>query len=480
VPGNNGAVTGEYIAFHAAERPDAVAIVNNGRSITYAEFGRDIRKFTHALRALDLAPGSKAAIDCDDPYFNWLLRLAFEQLRVVTATVGLHNNPDALPLVGDFEIVLSDRSLAAGTLRHHPTTTAWLQSVLVSGEQDLEPAPEKRADDPIRIVVTSGTTGRPKRLLYTRRIHDGHIARVLWLAGFTCRSRYLLALPLAVSGAAACIRAGGTVVFEERASIAEAIAAHGITHTTLPPFALKRLLDELPDDFAKPAHLMIWSFGAAISRALRERVLSRLATDLCDIYASNEADSISSIRGNSDIGCIWPGVQVEVVDEYGRPLPFGHAGQIRVRTDCMVTGYMDSPQPDGRTFKDGWFHAGDVGILHDAHRLQVLGRSDDVLNIGWQKIAPELIEDLVLRLGEVADVGVCGVPNREGIEEVCIAVAGQRSSDEELVRHITQALRGFQLGRFNVIRVAAIPRTSNGKLQRRALKDIVAATVRGR
>jgi acyl-coenzyme A synthetase/AMP-(fatty) acid ligase len=470
-------VTAEYIAFHATERPDAVAIVDNGRDITYAEFARDIRKVTRALRALDLPPWSSAAIDCDDAYFNWLLRLAFERLRVITAPVASSDQKNVRSFAHEYHIVLSDKNLPAGSVRHHPTTTEWLQSVLESGEEDREPPPERRSDDPIRIVVTSGTTGWPKRLLYTRHIHEAHIARVLWLAEFTRRSRYLLAMSLAVSGTAACVRAGGTVVFEGRTSTADAIADHGITHTTLPPFALKRLLDELPSGFAKPADLMIWSFGAPISRTLREKALAHLATDLCEIYASNEADAVSAIRGKAEIGTIWPGVRVQVVDAHDRPLPFGQAGQIRVQTNCMATGYMDFPQAAGHIFKDGWFYAGDVGILHDAHRLQVLGRSDDVLNIGWLKIAPEVIEELVIRLGEVADVGVCGVPNADGIEEVCIAVAGQRSSDDDLLRGITEALRRFQLGRFNVIKVSAVPRTPNGKLQRKALKDIVAAAV---
>jgi acyl-coenzyme A synthetase/AMP-(fatty) acid ligase len=479
MPGNTGTVTAGYIAFHAAERPDAVAIINNGSSITYAELARQIRKFMHALRTLDLAPGAKAAVDCEDAYFNLLMRLAFEQLRVATAIVGLGEKPGPFTILRDFDIVLSGKSSVIGAARHHRTTTEWLQGVLASGEEDPEPAPQKQADDPVRVVLTSGTTGRSKKLVYSRRIHEAHIARVLWLTGFTRASRYLHALPVAVSGSAACLRAGGTVVFERRMTLAKAIAAHGITHTTMPPFALMRLLDEMPEDFPKPDNLLIWSFGAPISHALREKASARLVTDLWDIYSSNEADSVSVIRASTDIGTIWPGVRVEIVDDHDRPLPFGQVGHIRVRSDCMVTGYLDFPEAAGRIFKDGWFYAGDMGVLHDAHRLRVLGRSDDVLNIGGKKVAPEVIEDRVLKLGQVAGVGVCGAPNRDGIEEACIAVAGQRCSDEELLRRITEALRDLQLGRFHVIRVPAIPRTANGKLQRKALREI-AATVQAR
>lgn len=472
-------MTRGYIAFHAAERPDAVAIIDNGRSITYAELARDIRRVTYALRALGLPRGTKAAIDRGNPYFDWLLRLAFEKLRVITVMVGLPETPDALTLVPDFDIVLSHKSLpAGGAIRTHSFPTAWMQDVLANGEEDAEPAPEKQPDDPIRIVLTSGTTGRPKKLLYTRRVHEASINKTLWFGGFTARSRYLLALHQTVAGPTACIRAGGTVVIEERIPKVRAIATHGITHTTLPPFTLKRILDDLPPDFAKPADLTILSFGAGISKALRQRALARLATDVCDMYSSNEAGWVSSISGTAEIGTIWPGVRVEVVDAYDRPLPFGEAGEIRVQTDYMLHAYLDYPEAQGRIFKDGWFYAGDVGILHEPGRLEVIGRSNDVLNIGWRKVAPEVIEDMVREAVEVADIGAVSISNADGIEEVCVAVVRPSVGDEELLRRVTDIFRGAQLGRVHVIKVPAIPRTSNGKPQRKVLKDTVSQAIR--
>lgn len=471
-------MTEEYIGFHAAERPDAIAILNNGRAITYAEFARDIRKVARALRALELPQGTKAAIDRGSAYFGWLLRLAFERLRVITAAVGIPDAPDALALVQDFDIVLSHKSLPAdGAVRTHLVPVAWLQNVLANGEEDAEPALEKRPDDPIRIVLTSGTTGKPKRLLYTRHVHDTSISKTLWFGGFTARSRYLLALPQTVAGPTACVRAGGTVVIEERMSPARAIAAHAITHTTLPPFSLKQILDNLPADFAKPADLTILSFGARISKALRERALARLATDLCDMYSSNEAGFVSSTRGVAEIGTIWPGARVEVVDAYDRALPFGEAGEIRVQTDYMLHAYLDYPEAQGRIFKDGWFYAGDIGILHDSRRLEVIGRSDDVLNIGWRKFAPEVIEDMVLKAIEAADVAAFSIPNADGLEEVWLAVVRPFIADDELLRRVRDTFLGSQLGPIHVVRVSAIPRTANGKPQRKALKAAIAARI---
>ncbi len=467
-------MTAQYIAFHAAERPDAIAIVNDGRAIGFAEFSGTIRKFTRALRSFGLSRAAMAVIDCGDAYFNWVLRLAFEQLGVVTSTFQLPSTPMPMSFLRDFDIVLTDKTLLPGDARRqHAITPEWLRSIVDGPDAPEEPPPVKAPNDPIRIILTSGTTGTPKRLLNTRKTHEAWIARHGWIAEFTPRSRYLLALTLTVGAPTACIRAGGTVVIENRMPVGAAIAAHRITHTTLPPLALRYVLDELPTDYAKPSDLTILSYGASISRSLRERAMARLATRLIDIYGSSEGGYISSRSRASDTGTVWPDVSVEVVDEAGQPLPFGEIGQIRSRTDYMKDTYLDYPEVAGQLFKDGWFYSNDVGILHDPRRLQVLGRNDDLLNIGWRKFAPEVLEDLVQSAVEAGEVAVCSVPNSDGIEEACVVVSDVRGSDQEIIARINDALRNLRLGRLHVVRAIRLPRTANGKIQRRLLKETV-------
>jgi 2,3-dihydroxybenzoate-AMP ligase len=474
-------MTADYIAFHASERPGAVAVINDGREITYAEFARDIRKFTRALREFGLPRGASVTIDCDDTYSHWLLRFAFERLGVVTATLNLREKPASQSFLRDFDLVLSGKDMRAESAgRHHPVTAPWLQGIFASVDEGEGSALAKLSDDPLRILQTSGTTGTPRRVLYSRRIHERLLAKVMWFVGFTRQSRYLQALPLGVGGPTACMRVGGTVIIERRMTIGQAIAAHAVTHTTLPPIALKRVLDELPEGFVKPAGLTILSLGAGVSRSLRDKAIARLATDVCDLYGSNEAGFVSSTRGNAAIGTVWPGVQIEVVDEREQPLPFGQLGQIRVKTDCMVEGYLDDAEATARAFRGGWFYAGDHGILHDARRLQYIGRSDDVLNIGWNKFSPDMLEDLVLKSAEVGDVGVCSIPNADGIEEVCVAVADPRGSAQELLERITYAFRDIEIGRFHLLRLDRIPRNANGKIQRNRLKVAAARSMRAR
>ncbi|HYC14400.1 MAG TPA: AMP-binding protein, partial [Stellaceae bacterium] len=121
-------MTPAYIAFHAGERPDAVAVVNDGRAITYADFWRDIRKITRALREFELPRAAKVLIDCDDVYTHWLLRFAFERIGVITATTSPRQDSASLSFLRNFDLVLSERDFRAETAgRRHRMTAQWLQ-----------------------------------------------------------------------------------------------------------------------------------------------------------------------------------------------------------------------------------------------------------------------------------------------------------------------------------------------------------------
>ena len=478
-------MTPEFIAFHAVERPSAVALVNEGREITYAEFVRAIPKFTRALREFGLPRGARVAIGCEDAYFHWLLRIGCEELGLVAASLPA-STPGSWPFLGDFDLILSGADLSSESLsRCRHAAPDWLEGILAGPDVSEEPPRwADSPDDPMRMAYTSGTTGTPKKLLFSRRNHENSIAKAMWINAFTQRSRNLLAMPFTVAGAytnaTACLRCGGTVVVESRMTLEQAITLHAITHTTLAPISVKSLLDGLSNAFEKPAELTIVSWGAPISRPLRERVLARLATDLCDLYGSNEAADVCSTRGTAELGSVLPKVEVEIVDESHRPLPFGEVGQIRVKTDCMVDDYLDDPETTRRKFRDGWFYAGDLGILHGARHLQYIGRSDDLLNIGWRKLLPSALEELVLQSVDVGDVGVCSLPDADGIEEICVVLSDARCGDRELVDQITKAFRRFQLGQFHTIKTDRIPRNANGKIERARLKRSAAEWIRER
>lgn len=144
----------------------------------------------------------------------------------------------------------------------------------------------------------------------------------------------------------------------------------------------------------------------------------------------------------------------------------------------MATGYLDDTETTARKFRDGWFYPGDLGVLHGPRRLEIVGREDELLNIGGLKMAPSAVEALVLRHVSAGDVGVCSARNSEGIEGICVAVAAPAHANAELLKRVTDAFSGHHVGRFRVVKVTHIPRNANGKIQRDLLKQAVAAATK--
>jgi 2,3-dihydroxybenzoate-AMP ligase len=483
-------MTADYIAFHASERPAAIAVVDRGREISYAKFHRDIRAFTRAVREFGLPRGSSVAVACGDFYVHWLLLLGLERLGIATASYQREENEEVAPLLAGVDLVISEvRPESDVGERHHAITEQWLQRVFALDDADVPAVAPGDPGDPLRILRTSGTTGASKRLLLTRRMYEAWVDRWLWSLEITRASRYLVTKPFTVTGiytlATAVIRSGGTAIsgeFATSAGVAGALTTYSISHAVLTPIELKTLLDALPLDFTKPANLTLCTIGAAVVEALREKAMARLASEMVVYYGSNEIPFIAETRssGSEGPGAIFPWVRAEVVDDRGHPVPPGTAGRVRLKADAMASGYLGDSEASATMFRDGWFYPGDMGILHGPRQLKLLGRGDELLNIGGAKISPTAMEGLVLRHVAVGDVGVCSIPNSQGIEEICVAVAGAHGSDQEVLEQVTRAFRNSHLGGFYVIRMDHIPRNANGKIQRNLLKDAAAASMRGR
>lgn len=477
-------MTADYVAFHASERPDAVAVVDRGREITYRQFSRDIGAFIRAAREFGLSRGSLAAIEWvgwSKAYSHWLLLIAFERLGVATATY-IRDDRSA-PVLADADLVLSGpQGENCRAKRHHAISDEWLDSVFASTNAEMRGSVPKEPTDPLRILRTSGTTGNPKRVLLTRRMFEAWTDRWAWSLGITRGSRYLVTAPFTVTGiytlATSVVWSGGTAVFETfqtTNSIAETLAARAISHVVLNPIALSRILETLPDDFRKPADLTICTIGAPTAASLREKARARLAREVIVYYGSNEIPFIAETRSSGSEGAssVFPWVRAEIVGDRDEPLPLGTMGRVRLQADTMASGYLDDPEATAAMFRGGWFYPGDMGILRGPRLLQVVGRRDELLNIGGQKVAPSTLEALVLQYARVGDVGVCSIRNAEGIEEVYVAVSGVQGDDQELVARIRQAFAGRNLGIFHIAKLNRIPRNANGKIERDVLSESV-------
>ena len=472
--------TAEYVALHAAERPEAVAFIDDDQAITYAQFNRDIGKFTAALRDLALPQGCTVAIGCLDLYTHWLLLLALEQLNVAAASFHrLEASNVYADLLAGVHLVLTDEQLPHVDPKCQlMITPEWVRQARAREPVRSAVRAQQSPNDILRIVRSSGTTGRPKRIAYTRRMHELRVARDGERYQFTQDARYLATLGFSIGPhygyATACVWAGGCVVATK--PDVGVFGEFGITHVGLTPHILKQILDRLPADFVKPASLTISCAGSPLSDEVAERALRSLATEVIDSFGTNEIGGITFKRASlrDSFATVCPGVEVEVVDESGRPLPSGRPGRLRVRSESLVDGYLEDPETTRQFFQDGWFYPSDIAVLEGPRRLKLIGRADEIITTVGGKYAPSDLEARVIaHLGE-GDVGVCAFADRDHVETVCVAIAGTRLKGKELLARVEQAFSPVVLGRFRVVTITAIPRNAAGKIERAQLKAAVA------
>jgi O-succinylbenzoic acid--CoA ligase len=327
------------------------------------------------------------------------------------------------------------------------------------------------------VLFTSGTSGAPKGVCLTHG--NLHASALGWLA----------CLPLFhIGGLSILMRnvlLGSPVLIHERFDPERVSAAidEGITHVSMVPTMLGRLLD-LRGEKPAPASLRaILLGGAAAPAGLLERA-RKLGFGVLPSYGLTEAcsqvatcdpgDSENASQETGSVGRALFGTEIRIADARGDALPPGREGEILVRGPTVMAGYLDDAEESSRALRQGWLHTGDVGALDPAGRLRVLDRRADLIVSGGENVSPAEVEAVLRDHQDIADVAVAGLPDPDLGSRVTawiVLKAGARSRGADLRRFCRQRLAGFKVPK--EIRFAAeLPRNSSGKLLRRCLPQL--------
>ncbi len=444
-----------------------------------------MRRFTRALEDFNVPRGSLVAVACDDLYLHWLLLLAWENLGVATASYKRNEFQDAIgPLLQNAAFVMSTQPVRVGEgTRFHQITTPWARSVFQSPANADREWPRHAAvgmDEWLRVRRSSGTTGGPKMMKISRRAEEQLVLSWQQFCGLTQSSRMLVTLDFAVASmyarATACIRLGATCVFERRFSMYHAIVEHRPTHVKLFQYQLPELLDEFEATGEKPTQVTAIIGSAPLGDRLRARVMKLLATELVYTFNSNECGFMAVI-GEDGVATLAPDVHVKLVDESGAEVAKGETGRVCVRSPGLTDGYMMNDRANEQMFRDGWFYSGDAATAVGPRRIRLVGRSDDLLNIGGIKSAPSSIEEHVAEIAGVKDVAVTGVEGKDDVQEIGVAIVLNGDADFRKTEAVILDRLARRYGRARVIAVQSIPRTEDsGKIQRNRLRALFERT----
>ena len=465
--------TGDYLSFHAALRPQATALADGGKGLTFGDLNERVGNAVAALTEIGVRPGDFACVEWTGLFDHMVLLVALERMGAASATF-LHDAPphEIAQILESAALIFVDRF----TRSDLPGRTVRIDAV--TGVKAAMPAaPPDAPIDPaaiFRMVTSSGTTGAPKVIAITLGQTERRLEVIQWMVGYSTRSRFVHSMPYTFQGAhfqaMTCLRAGGVSIHINVPDYWAAVSALKATHTAVLPFHFTLLQS---DDTlrALPEGLTITSYGGPVPDPMRARFQNiRPDIRLFETYATNELGTIA-LRLTDGSYRTCPGSEVQIVDAAHAPLPPGEEGIVRIRKTGMATGYLYDPQASAEKFRDGWFYPGDVGMKPDETRFRVLGREDTLMNVGGIKFNAEEHERTLAALPEIADACLLTRPNASGENEIwAVLVKKDDLTLDALGTLVAEALPSL-IGNIVLVTTNQIPRTSSGKIRRQALQD---------
>lgn len=225
--------------------------------------------------------------------------------------------------------------------------------------------------------------------------------------------------------------------------------------------------------------------GMAVQRVIAQKWKAVTGVPLVEGYGLSETSPVVTsnrldIRDwTGFIGLPLPSTEAAIVDEQGEPVAIGEVGEVCVRGPQVMQGYWNNPEETRRVFtKDGWFRTGDMGVMDGRGYFQITDRKKDMIVVSGFKVFPNEVEDVIMMHPGVLEVGAVGVPDARSGEAIKVFVVRRDRSltADVLLEHCRKHLTPYKLPKHIEFRVEPLPKTSIGKVQRRALR-VSAVTV---
>jgi len=492
----------DLIGHWAKHRPEHPALIQDGRSLSFAHLDAAMNGVAAALQRDGLQAGDVLAICALNSIEYATVFLG--ALRAGVAVAPLAPSASAESLL----TMLTDASarllfVDAQSAQHLEPISAQLPCPVLRLDQTAanglsewlsDAMPEPVAIQPswaFNIIYSSGTTGEPKGIVQSHAMRWAHVRRSA-AYDYGVDATTLISTPLYSNTTLVAflptLALGDTVVLMSKFEAGEYLRLtqqHGVTHTMLVPVQYQRIMaraDFSDYDLSRFRYKMCTS--APFNAALKADVLARWPGALMDFYGMTEGGGTCILAAHEypdklhTVGKPAEGHDIRVIDNEGNELPPGAVGEIVGHSPAMMIGYLNKPE---KTAEAEWFDAsgkrfirtGDVGRFDDEGFLTLLDRKKDMIISGGFNLYPSDLEAILREHPAIADATVIGVPStRWGETPVAFVVlkTGATETSEALLDWFngrvgkTQRLARLELA-------DELPRSAIGKVLKRELRD---------
>lgn len=497
--------TGALVDVQCRRRPDAVALVAEDGSCTYAELARRVHAFAAALSDVGLGRGDRVAFLGANSIDYVVGLLAVYRLGAVAVTLNVRLQVDELDylfkdcapsaiLADPGMVEVAEKICSGHKLRLRacfgdsgPDQWAGVDELVAETWGAEAPLAEVGFDTLQRIIYTSGTTSRPKGVVITHGMVLCNMLAQTSELKLTSADVVLVSSPLFHVAAIdapgfTVLLLGGTLVLMrkfEAESALELIDKHRVTGGIFAQSILHafRQVDHSSMDLTS-VRWVIFGAGAgqlyADIRALfgdARLVQSYGMTEACSMITCLPEDRVEAHLGT--LGSAVDFVELRIVDAFGRSVQGGTEGEILLRGPKVTPGYWSSEEVSQGLRNDGWLHTGDVGFIDENGNLSITDRLKDMIRSGGENVGTMEVERVIYGHPAVHEAAVVGMPDpkwQEVPKAYVVLKPGARLTAAELLTYCRQRLAGFKTPKA-VEFLAELPRHGTGKVLKRALRE---------
>ena len=510
--------TTEFLTISSAIVPDRLAILFEGRRITYGGLQQRVNRLANALSAMGVEAGDRVAIlqvNCNEYVEAYLAAAKLDAVfvplnfraRGEELVYMVNDSGPKVLLAGDryAELVRS----VAGDLRpvqdyvglEQPVDNWHYYDDLIASADDYERYPKGDGDDLTIIMFTAGTTGFPKGVMLSHESFSSYILGNVSPADPEIEERNILTVPLYhIAGLQAVMAAiyGGRALIVQRQFEAkewmQLVERERANRAMMVPTMLKMVMDHPDFHEHDLSSLEVITYGAApmplevIRRAIREfpgahfinafgqtetaSTITMLPPEDHVIEGSRE-EVEKKLRRLSSIGKPLEDVEVGIVDEDGNPVANGDVGEIVARGPRLMKGYWNMADATAEAIRDGWLYTGDLGYFDEEGYIFLAGRAKDFIKRGGEMVSPEEVEQVLQSHPAIDEAAVIGVPDAdwgELVRAVVVLKDGYLCDEQEIIEYCRQRLASYKKPE-SVVFAGELPRNPLGKVLKRVLRE---------
>ncbi len=482
----------------SGEIPDKVALAFKKEQLTYSELYRRVVGVGELLKNMGIESGDRVMFSALSKPEMVAVYLGIQYIGGVAVFADKNATPANMVSIYEdagAKLLLTDKPMRdeADSCNLYSLRTIYKDSEECACELSMHmPDPEDVAE----LLFTSGTTGKPKGVMLSYKSVYNILSNTIEGIGILDSDRVLLPLPLNHSFALRVLRAvlyvGGTVILQNGFTFAKEVEnnmnAYHCTAMAAVAASMEMMRNQMQDKFSEILGQLRYIEISAGSLSINQRkTFTKLLpnTVFHNTWGSSESGGALFLNVNSVVdhpsrvgalGKPLPCVQIKVLDSENNEIQSdaAHPGRMALKGDMQMSGYWQRPELNKETLVDGWLLTGDMVYTDEDGYVYMLGRADDLINVGGEKVSPIEVENIAGEYEGLRECACIGAADPEGVLgqiPVLFVVAKSNYSEDELQKFLASKMERYKLPQAFML-LQELPRNAMKKIDRKELKRL--------